>query len=272
MQVEVKGTYNSTLVTLNATSVEQDDDIGGNNDDEVEYEGIVTTAPAPFTAGSDFLMGVQMVQTDQNTVFKGGQQADIVAGVRLEVEGYLASGILIAEEISFHDEIEIDAAVAGYSLSTDVITIDLVGLSPPITIHANDLSKIEGVVGNLNELEISLLDGTTNYVQVRGRLLSSGSGIVYAEEIKAETRNGSGLQDIKLQGEVEQIDDIGLGVTILGIEIDATNITEYEDVNDQPIEQTEFFTTVVPGNIVAAEGAWNGASIDWDKLEIEDEE
>jgi hypothetical protein len=269
MQVEVKGTYNGTQI--DAISVEQDDDIDGKNNDEVEYEGIVTIAPVPFTAGDDFLFGLQAVRTDSNTVFKGGLADDIVAGVRLEVEGYLASGILIAEEVSFHDDIEIDAPAVNHTFIDGVITIELVaGLTPPITVVVNDLSKIEGNVQDLNELDISLLDGTTDYVQVRGRLV--GSGVVYAEEIKAETWSSSDPQVIKLQGKVEQIDDIGLIVTILGIDVDATTIADYEDVNDQAIDQAEFFATVVLGNIVSAEGKLISGLIEWDKLEIEDEE
>jgi hypothetical protein len=268
MQVEVKGTYNGAHIV--AVSIEQDDDISGRDDDDVEYEGIVTTAPT--VVGGDFVMGVQSVRVNLNTtIFKGGVVEDITLGVRLEVEGYLQGGTLIAEEISFHDAIEIDAPVANHSLTSGVITIELVGLTPPVTVQVNDVSKIEGDASTLVELDNSLSTGDPDYVQIRGRVVA---GVVYAEEIKVESPVPDDPPKVKIQGPVDQISDSTFVVRILGVDVDASAIPDYdyEDINEVEITQSVFFATVVPGNIVGAEGEWDGSSINWMKLEIEDEE
>jgi len=270
MQVEVKGTYNGTRI--NATSVEQDDDIAGRDDDDVEYEGIVTSAP--IIIGGDFVMGVQPVQTSPNTVYKGGLADDITVGVRLEVEGYLQGGILLADEVRFRDAIEIDAPVASHVATPagtpETITITLnLGLDT-IDVVVNDLSKLEGDADGLTLTGLDALLSNDDYVEVRGRLLSAG--LVYAEEIKVN--NNSLDTDVKLQGPVEDDPVTDPIITILGIaiDVDADPISGYEGPEDNPIDRTTFFNTVVTGNIVSAEGSLVGGVIDWDELEIEDEE
>ena len=270
MQVEVKGTYNGTHIV--AVSVEQDDDISGRDDDDVEYEGIVTTAPV----GIDFVMGVQPVQVSPNTIYKGGLVEDITVGVRLEIEGYLQGGVLLADEVRFRDAIKIDAPVATSSRVNDVITVEFTGLTPPITVQVNEISKIEDDSGiiSIDQLETILSSGETDYIQVRGRKVSTG--VIFAEEIEVESPIPDDPPRIKLQGPVEQVDDINFIVTILGIDVDASNISEnnFEGVNDQSIGRDLFFSTVVPGNIVEAQGEWDepNTMIIWEELGLEDED
>ena len=268
MQVEVKGTYNGTRI--DAIRVEQDDDIAGRDDDDVEYEGIVAAAPVPFAAGDSFVMGVQTVQTNPNTVYKGGLVEDIAAGVRLEVEGYLQGGILLANEVRFRDSIEIDAPVASHTPTAETITISL-NLGPDtVDVLVNDLSKLSGDAEGLTLAELDALLSNNDYVEMRGRLLNAG--LVFAEEIKVI--EGSSDTDVKLQGPVEDPVADPL-VTILGItiDVDVDPVSEYEGSSDNPIDRAIFFNTVIAGNIVSAEGKIVGVGvIDWDKLEIEDEE
>jgi hypothetical protein len=268
MQVEVKGLFNGG--ELAATRVELEDDISGKDDDDVEYEGIVTSAPVPFVTGNTFVMGIQTIQTNSNTVYKSGLAEDITAGVRLEAEGYLQNGILLADEIRFRDVIEVDATVLNYDDQTKLIQLDL---GPDIlTIQVNELTKVGDDANDLNQLENLLANGNLNdFVEVRGRVLSGN--VVFAEEIKI--KDGADNPDVKLQGPIENDPVVDPLVTILGIDIDVGvhNITEYENANDLPIGRTTFFNTVITGNIVSAEGKLDGlGGLDWDKLEIEDEE
>lgn len=279
IQVEIKGTYDDSLTIqpepfINAERIEQEEDIDGSDNDEVEYEGIVTDI-STFLVNDQFTLGTETIQINANTQYKGGVMSDIVNGVRLEVEGYLSAGIMIAEEVSFQDAIEIDASVESHSFSDGVISIQLEGL-PAITVQVNSVSEIEieGVSAPIlvSDLNDSLTTGNSDYVQVRGRLVSPG--IVFAEEVKAEAWGSSDPPKVKIQGPVEQVDDINFVVRVLGTDVDASLIPdyEYEDINEIPITQSEFFSTVVVDNIVGAEGEWDGGSINWKKLELEDEE
>jgi hypothetical protein len=270
MQVEVKGTYNGTHIV--AISVEQDDDIAGRDDDDVEYEGIVTTAPV--TVGGGFVMGVQSVQTNPNTVYKGGIAEDVALGVRLEVEGYLQGGILLADEVRFRDSIEIDAPVVTHTpdpvVTPDTITITL-NLGPDtLDVLVNDLSKLTGDAEGFTLSQLDTMLSNDDYVEVRGRVMNAG--LVFAEEIKVI--DGSSNLDVKLQGPVEDDPVVDPVVTILGITINVNihAITEFEGADDLPITRTEFFNSVDTNNIVSVEGTLDGiGGLDWDKLEIEDE-
>ncbi len=268
MQVEIKGTYDGQL---HAVTIEREDDIGGGDDDEVEYEGIVSNAAGYTRAGDSFILGTQVVQTSPSTIFKGGLDTDVALGTRLEAEGYLSAGILIANEISFKDTIEVEARVDAASVnpSSDIVTFNLEGLGS-LTVQVNRLSKITGATG-FDNLVTKLNGGAVDYVKVRGRDISSGAPVtILAEEI--DINEGNTDTKVKIQGSVTDNEPV---VTILGINIDVTdpsNSIEYEDINEQLISQAVFFALIDDGDIVGAEGDLDGlGEVNWDKLEIEDE-
>ena len=267
MQVEVKGTYDGQL---RAETVEREDDIGGGDDDDVEYEGIVSDAAGYAGAGGSFTLGMQVVQTSLNTIFKGGLDTDIVVGARLEAEGYLSAGVLIAKEISFKDAIEIDARVDAASVipNVDIVTFNLEGLGS-LTVQVNRLSKISGATG-FDNLVNKITSGAVDYVEVRGSDISSGSPVtIYAQEIDIDEGNTD--TKVKIQGPVTDSEPV---VTILGNNIDVndpSNSIEYEDINEQLISQAVFFALIDDGDIVGAEGDLGLGGVSWDKLEIEDD-
>ena len=154
------------------------------------------------------------------------------------------------------------------------MTITLTGLAG-VNILVNELSKIEvnNLSGASNDL-VSLINALatindTDYVKVRGRCLNCDDAValerdVFAEEIKIE--NNSGEQDVKLQGPVlTKSEPI---INIVGVNIDTTNISGFEGFGDS----ATFFSTVLPGNIVSVEGVLSGPTINWDSIELEDDE
>jgi hypothetical protein len=81
--------------------------------DAFEIMGFVTE----FVSVFEFTVGYQqVVQTDEDTVFIDGTVDDIAPGVKLEAEGSLAAGILLAWEIEFWepDQIEVEGVVTDY--------------------------------------------------------------------------------------------------------------------------------------------------------------
>lgn len=99
--VEVRGLLNNND-ELVADDVENRlPGVGVSDSDKVDIEGVVTSdcvgLPCTFT------LGAQAVQVDDKTRIEDGTAAEIVIGVRLEVEGRLENGILNAREIEFED-------------------------------------------------------------------------------------------------------------------------------------------------------------------------
>jgi hypothetical protein len=97
--VEVKGTANGSGIT--ATSIEIDDSCslsGAKNGEEVETEGFVTGLP-----GDTFnVNGVAVsVASMPDSGYENGTKTNLVNNVRVEVEGKITNGVLIAQKVKF---------------------------------------------------------------------------------------------------------------------------------------------------------------------------
>jgi len=71
--------------------------------DQIEAEGLVTN----IVSATEFNIGIQRVQTDQYTVFDGGDRNDLALGVRIEVKGVpvdLNHSIIMADKVSFETD------------------------------------------------------------------------------------------------------------------------------------------------------------------------
>ena len=104
--VEAEGIVDDTGLNMFAQSISIEDDIGAENADEVEVTGFVTAV----VSTDEFTVGTQDVVVEAGAIFVDGTQADIVLGVKLEAEGTLEDGILVADEIEFWlpDQIELE--------------------------------------------------------------------------------------------------------------------------------------------------------------------
>jgi hypothetical protein len=212
---------------------------------EFEIEGFVTS----LTSTSDFVVGNQRVVTTDSTRFEGGIASDIAVGVKLEVEGVLAGGILTASKVEFGDGIRIEADID--SVGTSSLTLR--GL-PGVTVTVNSLTHFEGAVSSLNNLVAG------EHVRIRGR--ASSSNTVIATEVErrsAETR-------VELQGPIQSITGASPNqiVTILGVAVDTTGVV-FEDVN-----RATFFSQAVVGTLVKARGSLSGSNVTWSEMELED--
>jgi hypothetical protein len=98
-----------------AMTIELADELGGEDGDEIEIMGFVTE----IISENDiikFKIGNQEVHVDSDpeiVVYVDGEPSDITLGQKLEAEGSLVDGILIAVEIEFWepDQIEVEGIV-----------------------------------------------------------------------------------------------------------------------------------------------------------------
>lgn len=98
----VDGSYEAERVKVKTRSY--DDDV-----DEAEIEGLVsefTSLAAPFKVNG------YPVQLDATVTYEEGVAGDLANGVRVEVDGNVVSGVLVAREVEFEDE-EDDGGVDG---------------------------------------------------------------------------------------------------------------------------------------------------------------
>ena len=231
--------------------------------DRAEVEGFVTNTTATPTFG--FVVGNQPVLTTGSTIFAGGLQIEIVVGLKVEVEGTLAGGILTATKVLFRDNVKLKSDV-------DVVTVDptdpragtvtLMGL-PGITVITNRLTEFKNA-NDLNDFSIGNL-----HVRIRGRVASGNTVIASELELRAGT-------DVDLQGPVGAFTPPPSdSVTILGVAVDTTGIANnnFEGLDDMPIGRTAFFAAVAaasPARLVKAQGNLVDNTVMWDEIELED--
>ncbi len=213
--------------------------------DEFEIEGFVTKINSP----TDFVVGNQRVVTTASTLFEGGVAGDIAIGVKLEVEGVLAGGVLTASKVEFRDSIKIEADIDTVGASS----LTLRGL-PGITVTVNSLTQFEGSVSGLNNLVAG------DHVRIRGR--ASGSNTVIATEVEKRSPDAR----VELQGPIQSITGASPNqiVTILGVAVNTTGVV-FEDVN-----RVTFFAQAMVGTLVKARGSLSGTTVTWSEMELED--
>jgi len=128
-----------------AEVIELEDELDVEDAEAIEVTGFVTD----FISAFEFTIGNQVVQTNVYTLFIDGIAADIALGKKLEAEGSLENGILLAGEVEFWepDQIEVEGLVtndalapAEFTVGTQVVQTDAETIFEP-----EDLIIVEGI-------------------------------------------------------------------------------------------------------------------------------
>jgi Domain of unknown function (DUF5666) len=219
---------------IEASSISIEDRLPGLPQSEAEVEGIVTSA----TGSTQFIVAGISVTTSPSTTWSGGVPDDLVAGVKVEVEGVLGtSGTLAASKVSFRANIRLQGAVSDIAAGT-------VGTGS---------FKVNGIlikVDALTDQRVTLASlAAGQLVQVRGTLGRDGISVVAT---RMESTNDA--RPI-LQGVVTAKDSGTHTLTILGKTIGMATASAMgkSDVSgvDGPVMSTDaFFAAIVVGETV----------------------
>ena len=261
--VEVKGTLSGADV-ITATKIELEDDFGDDDVDEFSTTGFVNGCMEASICGAVFLVGNQQVDASGEIKFEHGNASMLVNGSRIEVEGELILGTLIAEEIEFEDrEVRVHAAFANNEGDINLVagSFKLLG----IEIQVIPSTRIEFGLGTLAE---------DDFLEVRG--IVNAQGVITASRVVNKGPRPS--DKIRLDGPVEQIDETTDQFTILGVTVlTPTNAKFFFDTPGAPPEPTErlcFFENLNEGDFVNVKGI-NGSNIDMleaEEVELKKEE
>lgn len=243
--VEVHGTMSAGAFDATLVQIEdlEDEEFEPAEGEEVEIEGLVsdfTVHPGTFNVDG------RPAQTTGNTEFVGGSSEDLMNGIRVEAEGHNSGGVLVAEKIKFkRARVRIEAEAT--SASSTSVTLLLAG-GNSFTIMLTELTDSGG----------SSLPSLIRY-EMRG--FEDSSGNIIAEGID----DAGGSRDI-LQARVEN--KAGDVLTILGISVDISTVSEFKDDNDNVITKDAFLAGASKGTIVKVRD--DDLDGDWDRAEIED--
>lgn len=114
---EVQGTLDAIGEEMAASGILLGDELDADDAGEIEVTGFVTD----FVSPSEFTVGNQPVLTGADTLFVDGTQANVALGVKLEAEGTLVDGVILATEIEFWgpNQIEVEGFVTDVDSPTE---------------------------------------------------------------------------------------------------------------------------------------------------------
>ena len=244
--------------TLTATAVEREDRLTGDDGSESEVEGIVVGL-----SGDTFTVSDQPVRLTSSTTFSGAAdpanaRADLADGVKVEVEGHLEAGVLVAEKVKFKDGVRIQAVATGVTGGGASFTL---------------LGKAVSVVPGRTRFDNLSAVAEGQLVEVRGYPMVDG--VIFAQRVRLRSTGGGGGGGDRpfLQGVVTTKAPT-TSLTILGITVNTSGSTEYRDASDAAMNAGAFYDAVTPGRTLV-KAKWETGTADTSavarEVEIEDD-
>jgi len=240
---------------LVASALEIENELGVEDADSVEIEGIVSQV----SSADEFILSSTTVKTDEATQLVGLTPDDIMPGARLLVKGALSDDVLLADEVeaitladevNAIDKIDIEGSVARVWLDPEEIT--LIGLSP-LVVHINSTTRIFGDASELSEINWG------QHVKILGYAV--GLEYVVAGQIKVNKKE---RPKVKLQGPIGDIDKFEQIISIFGVEIDVEQII----ADDGSVIPVDLIDQAVLGDTVNVMGDLFGDSVAWKEIEL----
>lgn len=240
--VEVHGNFTTATTTFAATKIDledsEDSSLSPSATDNSEVEGYVSgfaSIGAPFKVGT-----VSVLAT--NATFEGGTSADLANDARVEAEGNVVGGVLVARKVQFKQRRVILQAVPTV-VNAAGSTMTVLGKAVQVT----TLTRVDARSAAGNSTSLSDIQANTDCVEVRASLV--GTSIV-ADEVK---ELGGGSCDWILRAPVESADAANRTLTLLGTVVNV-NGASYRDTNDAAITQAAFFLGAKVGTVVKTKG------------------
>ena len=237
--VEVKGRLTGPAAVL-ATRIELEDEDFGDAVAEISLEGIVSD----FNGIGDFKVAGQAVNASAASFEPASLGTSIANGDKVEVEGAIVGGVLVADEVEQRaGSIEVSATV----FSTGAGSVTLSVASGQLTVQTDSQTQFEDERDGIEPFGITnMLPG--DFLAIEGYQDGIGGDLI-ATQIDRKL-----LDDIRLQGPADVPETAGNSnsgtVSILGITIVTDLTTDFEDANDVPISADAFFAAVSDGDLV----------------------
>ena len=235
--VEVEGAL-SAPDAVQAKRIEREGPRSGDVED-FELEGLVSN----FVSLANFRLAGQSVDASGAAVeFEPDDPGIVANGARIEIDGSLRAGVLVAESVKLRGgDVRVDAAVASASdVNPSAGTLRLLGIqvrTDPATLLKDERD---------DDASFGLADiAAGDFLEVRG--IEDGAGAMLATEI---VRNDPDA--VRLRGRVEAIDAVGpsRSVTILGVVVPTGGGTQFEEFPVPISNEDDFYGFVQTGDLL----------------------
>ncbi len=240
--VEVRGLLSGLI--FEAADIEVKD--GFDDQAKTELEGLITSLNS---AAKTLILKGQLVNFT-GAQFLGGVENDLFNGIKVEAEGPISDGILLAAKIKFKDNFryEGDSTLIGNVLSIS----NPAGPNLAITI----------------DITMTLGSSLGGQVKVRARQVSGETLVATRVETAGNTdRQIFEAAVVRIAEPLVEILDLGNATTGV-IVVDTTSIlSDNFEIEDIAATRAAFFAALQIGDIVQAR--WDVSSGQWDQIEIE---
>lgn len=228
MFVEVEGVIRGDF-SVDAAEIEFEDDVFGDDFDEVSLQGVISN----YQSISDFEIDGLRINAAGAEISPHG--AMLGNGVEVEVEGDLVGGELIADEVELRQgESRVEARIVGGSVDTIAGSFEVyylnVGGTVVVKTNANTLFKDEISISPLPKLGLADL-AMNDFVRVEGPEISG-------ELVASIVKRIDGADEFRLEGAVDFFNLSLNQIEILGIRYTADGTAKYEEGT---LTQTQFF-------------------------------
>jgi hypothetical protein len=215
--------------------------------DAFEIEGLITD----FVSSTNFSVAGVPVTTDSQTQFENGDAADLALDIKVEVEGrFNSSGLLIADEVEFKPEGEIQVEALTESVDTGKESLVVLGILFQITSSTSFEDKSPQELRPFSLEDVNPGDPL--------RVVGTESADVPGTVIASRVERTEPLEKLSIKGIAENV--VEPDFEILGVTIMTDGNTDLEDT---------FFATA-QGRLVEAEGNVVGGVFLAEKVEIKD--
>lgn len=232
MFVEVKGSYQTGPVRVDAEQIEREDDNFANNVDDASLQGIISEFS---TIDDEFKIDGLRVDAS-GAEFEPANAADLLGnGVEVEVEGKIVGGVLIADQLELRSgESKIEARVQAGSVDSTAGQFEAYfqNLGGTVVVRTDTQTLFEDEAGS-NPLENMTINdlGADDFVRIEGREIN---GELVASVVKRDDYQS----EFVLEGAVDDFSTLNW-IEILGIRFNVDGLTQYEEGG---LNATQFFS------------------------------
>jgi hypothetical protein len=261
--VEVDGTLSLAGDEIGAMKIElEEEGLGISDADEAEIEGFVSD----FVSVSDFRVAGTAVDASGATFEPPGLV--LADGMRVEVEGALVGGVLVADEVESEDDDDEDVDIEAAIFSIDPVARSLVVLG--VEVETDAKTELEDERDGLSNFGFDDLR-VGDWVEIDGGQIALGTA--RAKRIRRDFAEA----DVRLEGPVTSLDRLTPALSVLDQPSPIDMDTLYFDALGQPRSEMEFFDSlggVQLGDVVRVtdvDAAQDDALLEADEVEISDD-
>jgi hypothetical protein len=232
MNVEVKGTLVGIIIT--ASQIEEEGSLFDEEEGDVSVEGLINS----FVSVGNFQINGQ--QVDASNAGLEPATLQLMDDLRVEVEGNIVNGILIAEEVSARSgEIKLAATVQSLDVTNGIGSVTLAFATGSVSFSIDSQTELGDETDTFDPIAWSDIRAG-DYLTVKALL---NNNQIVATEVRLKT-----LDDELVQGPVESF-VIGTEVVVFGLTY-LTAGASFEDENDVPINSVLFYAQLTQGRLV----------------------